>query len=345
MKVATRLDCGNKVASPCKLNCGSQKFTPVSKIIEPWGSKSGYDIGGRGGECNCPDGETYHSGVKWNAGCSPEGAAYGCVGGYSSNCQSKKGIWSHVKIVCGKSMSTFWSNWNSSHYKAADSSDQRCTSNNCKKWGWDKLNENWDHQTVSLPVVPLPSGYGGTCKCPDGKTFLVTATDETCTSIACDGGTIIDCTDTADDKWLDQKVTCGKLLHTPTTCTECWTKDDITKLAYDSWEGKHSYTLKLLSTTDTDLPFKLMEGVCVMNCKAGHWSNWELDPGNPRPVTYAPNVYIGNNPSAGTGGTNDCTCPDGQKFATAIKSLGDCDSIDTHCKNGVVPKINDCNSF
>jgi hypothetical protein len=79
-----------------------------------------------------------------------------------------------------------------------------------------------------------------------------------------------------------------------------------------------------------------------MNCKAGHWSNWELDPDNPRPITYAPNVYNEWDPSAGNGGTTDCTCPDGQKFKTAVKLGRDCDSIDTHCKYGVVPEQNDC---
>jgi hypothetical protein len=80
-----------------------------------------------------------------------------------------------------------------------------------------------------------------------------------------------------------------------------------------------------------------------LNCKPRYWSNWELDPENPTPVTYAPNVYKKfGNPSAGIGGTTDCTCPDGQKFATAVKKQRNCDSIDTHCKYGTVPKSNDC---
>jgi hypothetical protein len=326
------------------LNCGSLKFRQASTIKNQMNKSGSWDIGGKGGKCTCPDGQVYFSGVKRRSGgCTAENAAYGCVGGIASDCKPYGGSWSRVKIICGKSLNNFWSNSNSRHYKAADSSDQRCTSNNCKKWGWDELNKNWDHKTVSLGVVST-SGCGGTCKCPDGKTFLVTATDDTCTSIACDGGTIIDCTDTADDKWLDQQVSCGKLLHTPTTCTECWTKDDITKDAYDTWEGKDSYTLKQLSSTDTDHPFKLLGGTCLMNCTAGHWSNWELDPDNPRPDFYAPNVYNEFDPFAGNGGTTDCTCPDGQKFATAVESGQGCDSIDTLCKHGVVPADNDCHS-
>ena len=340
------LDCGGGHAGACKLNCGSQEFTETTTVEEPIiNNYQSYDIGTGGGKCNCPDGKSHWHGVKADAGCL--GKDYGCIGGESPDCgECANGKCARRKVRCGKSLSTFWSNWNSKHYKASDPNQQRCTSNNCKKWGWDKLNENWDHKTVPLDKVAVPSGYGGTCKCPDGRTFLVAATDDTCTSIACDGGTMIDCINGANVKWLDQEVTCGKLVHTPTTCTECWDKNDFnTAAAYSSWEGRHSYTLKQLSTTDPDVPFKLLgsvPGPCLLNCKPGHWSNWEVDPASPRPVTYAANVYKERNPFADKGGTTHCTCPDGKEFATAVKIGRGCDSIDIHCKYGSVPQSNDC---
>jgi hypothetical protein len=186
------------------LNCGSQEFTQVTTIQEPTiENYQWYDIGGDGGKCNCPDGNSYDHGVKKNEGCS--GKDYGCIGGESTKCDgcaSPRKCFGK-KIICGKSLSTFWSNWGSKYHGAVNSFDQRCTSNNCKNWGWQNLNENWDHKTVSVPGTFSPKGYGGTCKCPDGKTFPAAAIDDSCTSLACEGGTMIDCTTTGDSIWTD----------------------------------------------------------------------------------------------------------------------------------------------
>jgi hypothetical protein len=52
----------------------------------------------------------------------------------------------------------YWSNWESKQYPAADDYDQRCTSNNCKKWPWgtadsaktgDTCDECWDHADIT----------------------------------------------------------------------------------------------------------------------------------------------------------------------------------------------------
>ena len=51
-------------------------------------------------------------------------------------------------------------------------------------------------------------GYGGTCKCPNGQTYLVGDNNDDCTSLACMNGQKIDCNRKLGD-WSYRKVTCA----------------------------------------------------------------------------------------------------------------------------------------
>ena len=52
-------------------------------------------------------------------------------------------------------------------------------------------------------------GWGGLCKCPDGKEYFAGDGGDGCTTLACDGGEKISCNQWEDDKWKHRKVTCS----------------------------------------------------------------------------------------------------------------------------------------
>jgi len=49
--------------------------------------------------------------------------------------------------------------------------------------------------------------WGGTCRCPDGSTYQVGATDDICESLACVNGEMLDC-NRKSGVWSQRKVTC-----------------------------------------------------------------------------------------------------------------------------------------
>ena len=53
-------------------------------------------VGGWGGECRCPDGQTYHVGDNGDS-CG----SLACVGGEMINCNKNDGAWSKRKVICG----------------------------------------------------------------------------------------------------------------------------------------------------------------------------------------------------------------------------------------------------
>ena len=65
-------------------------------------------VGGWGGACTCPNGETYQVGDN-NDRCD----SLACVGGTSGTCNSKGGPWSNRKVICSgryKSSYGIWEN-------------------------------------------------------------------------------------------------------------------------------------------------------------------------------------------------------------------------------------------
>ena len=61
-------------------------------------------------------------------------------------------------------------------------------------------------------MYPVVGGRGGTCRCPDGKTYEVGDNNDFCRSLACVGGEMINCNGTHYGRWSFRKVTCKRNL-------------------------------------------------------------------------------------------------------------------------------------
>ena len=56
-------------------------------------------------------------------------------------------------------------------------------------------------------MYPVVGGRGGTCRCPDGKTYEVGDNNDFCRTLACVGGEMIKCNNYYG-RWSFRKVTC-----------------------------------------------------------------------------------------------------------------------------------------
>ena len=115
-----------------------------------------HSIGGWGGTCTCPDGQTYLVGDNFDA-C----ASLACEGGIPGDCQSGQfhnGSFTHVR--CGQCRQPVCHNGDTI-------ANERLTgSENSNAGGW-----------------------GGLCRCPDGAEYWVGDNHDGCNTLACDGGT------------------------------------------------------------------------------------------------------------------------------------------------------------
>jgi hypothetical protein len=58
----------------------------------------------------------------------------------------------------------------------------------------------------------------------------------------------------------------------PAHCTECWDQPDMT--TYSTWIGRGSYVKTEVTHRLLLEPFKLTDSICVLQCTAGSWSNF-----------------------------------------------------------------------
>ena len=57
-----------------------------------------------------------------------------------------------------------------------------------------------------------------------------------------------------------------------TNCTVCWAPVDFYN--HSTWDARESYTAAEIAGSDSTTPFRLDNGKCIVQCKAGWWSNW-----------------------------------------------------------------------
>ena len=53
-------------------------------------------------------------------------------------------------------------------------------------------------------------GWGGTCVCPNGQSYNVADNNDACGSLACEGGTALNCESFSSPERLGMKVTCAR---------------------------------------------------------------------------------------------------------------------------------------
>ena len=54
---------------------------------------------------------------------------------------------------------------------------------------------------------PEVGGWGGTCRCPDGRTYEVGDNKDSCNTLACVNGEVLNC-NRYSGEWSNRKVTC-----------------------------------------------------------------------------------------------------------------------------------------
>jgi hypothetical protein len=84
---------------------------------------------------------------------------------------------------------------------------------------------------------------------------------------------LVDSTDPTRDQRCSSD-NCKRFDNTqsPAHCTECWNTDDMA--TYNIWIGRGSYTETEVTHRLLLEPFKLTSNICVLQCTAGSWSNY-----------------------------------------------------------------------
>ena len=65
-----------------------------------------------------------------------------------------------------------------------------------------------DTKLVQVTINKALGGWGGKCRCPDGGVYYAADNGDRCKTLACTGGTKVDCNQYDDKKWRHKKVTC-----------------------------------------------------------------------------------------------------------------------------------------
>ena len=84
-------------------------------------------------------------------------------------------------------------------------------------------------------------GFGGSCTCPDGRSYAVGDNNNACGSLACEGGLSGPCEQTADSGRVGMKVTCA-------AGTLCWV--GMTHSSYGDFPGRALCTRSAVCRND-----------------------------------------------------------------------------------------------
>jgi len=178
-------------------------------------------LGGWGGTCTCPSGESYKVGDNGDS-CG----SLACEGGEAGACTKANGNWSGMKATCAfdnHRKEDGIGGWggvctcpSGKSYNVGDNGDS-CGSLACeggKAGACNKRNGDWGGMKVTCAgadiyhkVVGI-GGFGGLCTCPSGVVYGVGDNGDSCGSLACVGGSAGACNKRNGD-WSGMKVTCS----------------------------------------------------------------------------------------------------------------------------------------
>mmetsp|Transcript_74536 Transcript_74536/g.241972 ORF Transcript_74536/g.241972 Transcript_74536/m.241972 type:complete len:335 (+) Transcript_74536:596-1600(+) len=149
-------------------------------------------VGGWGGLCTCSDGQRYSVG-DISDGCASGPASLACEGGSSGECekvadQSRTGM----KVTCAAPAPPAL---------RPSPSPQPSTPTPTPENHYSKVND--------------VGAWGGWCTCPDGQRYNVGDNDDTCGSLACEGGIAGECERQLDWSRHGMKVTCAAASPSP----------------------------------------------------------------------------------------------------------------------------------